>query len=333
MVMPLSENPSSLDDFGTDGPPVSVEVDTTASPTTVPSTSRADDDGWDDALILPEVGAAPDPVDQSEIESERIPRFLQNQPLEDGVTQYEVTRGFTVEGKTYRSGDVIKVQCRFCVLWQREWMEKVRCYPGRTLSNGTILTADRFSCEQYFICKELELEFKTFLALSQTAVVMVRQMLPATRHVLELERWAHRSIKRSDDTDPTEIFRVAKNFLSSFASLPQLTLIENFIRDYSKMQTERNTKLNKKRSGRPPLPHGTGDLVSWLEPEFGSVIKGVVVKRARGMITILCIDGPEHLLGQKMKHGYDDWRNNKNPTIVRKAVEAVVKAHTSTTPG
>jgi hypothetical protein len=327
MVTPHSENPSSLDDFGTDVPPVLVEAATVASPTTTPSTSH-DDDGWDDALVLPDVDAAPDPVGRSEAGSDGIPKFLHSQPLEDGVTQYEVTRGFTIEGKTYQSGDIIKVQCRFCVLWQREWMEKVRCYPGRTLSNGTIMTADRFSCERYFICKELEPEFKTFLALSHTAVLMVRQLLPASKHILELERWAHRCIKRNDDTNPTEIFRVAKNFLASFASLPQLTLIENFIRDYSKMQSERNVKLNKKRSGRPPLPHGTGDLVSWLEPEFGSVIKGVVVQRARGMITILYIDGPDHLLGQKMKYVYNDWRKDKNPTIVRKAVEAVVKAHT-----
>jgi hypothetical protein len=326
MVTPRSENPSSLDDFGTDDS--LVQEAPVASPPSAPPVYHQDD-GWDDGAILPEVEEAPDPVAQPETDEDDVPRFLQNQPLENGVTKYEVRRGFALEGKSYRPGDIIQVQCRFCVLWQREWMGKIRCYPGRTLGNGTIMTADRFSCEQYFICKELEPEFKNFLALSQTAVTMVKQLLPAARHVLELERWAHRCVRKSEDTDPGEIFRVAKDFLGSFSSLPQLELMENFIRDYSKLQAEHNAKLKKKRrSGRPPLPHNQGDLVSWLEPEFGSVVKGVVVKRGRGAIVILFIDGPDHLLGQKMKYDYDDWRKTKNPSLVRKAVDATVKENT-----
>jgi len=328
MVTPRSENPSSLDDFGTDGPLVQTEVDVSTDSTATPPTIH-DDDGWDDDPSIPEVHVAPRPVRRPEAELEGVPEFLQKQALEDGVTQYEVRRGFTVDGKTYKPGDVIKVQCRFCVLWQKEWMEKVRCYPGRTMSNGTIMTADRFSCAQYFICKEMEPEFKTFLALAPPAVMMVRRLLPAARHVLELERWAHHFLKHYPDTNPGDVFRVAKDFLSAFSSLPQILLIENFVHEYSKLQSEKMAKLRRKKSGRPPLPHGQGDLVSWLEPELGSTIKGVVVKRARGRIVVLCIDGPEHLLGQKMKYGYEEWRNDKKPTIVRKAVDAVMKDHTS----
>lgn len=327
MVDHTPESLSSLDDFDTAASVA--EVPPVTSDQLDPSFDGEDD--WEEEAArltsTPTSGAVARQEEWREIHN-GIPGYLYNQPLEDGITQYEVQRGFTVDGKTYKTGEVIKVQCRFCVLWNREWLGKVRCYPGRTLSNGTIMMADRFSCEQYFICKEMEIEFKSFLTLSHPAVSMVRQLLPATRHVLELERWARRFLKRHQEVEPVEIFKVAKDFLSTFTSLPQIALIENFVRDYGKLQADIDAKLNRKKGGRPPLPHGQGDLVTWLEPEFGSVLKGVVVRRARGQIIVLCIDGPDHLLGQKLHYNYDEWRKTKKPTIIRKAVDSVVKAHT-----
>jgi hypothetical protein len=319
----IPDNPASLDDFGTDAPvdalPLAV-VDQAVAP---------EEDNWEEESLAQEDDQNPAARRRKAVFDIKngIPCYLYDQPLEDGVTQYEVQRGFTVEGKTYRTGDVIKVQCRFCTLWNREWLGKVRCHPGRTLRNGTIMAADRFSCEQYFICKEMEAEFKSFLTLSHPAIMMVRQLLPATRHVLELERWARRFLKRHQEVDPVELFKVARDFLSTFTSFPQIVLLENFVRDYGKLQAVIDAKLNRKKGGRPPLPHGQGDLVSWLEPEFGSVLKGVVVKRARGQLKVLCIEGPDHLLGQKLTYNYDEWRKSKNPTIVRKAVDAIMKAH------
>jgi hypothetical protein len=325
MAEPRLESLSSLADFGTEEPSAS-SVQPSREPVSISPQLSTEEDGWEEdlGLLPPEVVQDPEePANQDD-----IPPYLYQQPLEDGVTQYEIQRGCTVDGKTYRVGDVIKVQCRFCVLWNREWMGKVRCHPGRTLNNGTIMKADRFSCEQYFLCKEMEPEFRAFLTLSRPAVTMVKQLLPATRHVLELERWARRFLKRHPGTSPAELFRTAKDFLSSFNSLPQLVLLERFVRDYSKLQTERDAQLNKRKGGRPPMPHGQGDLVTWLEPELSSVIKGVIVKRARGQLVVLCIDGPDHLLGQKLRYNYDEWRQYKKPTIIRKAVDAVVKAHT-----
>jgi hypothetical protein len=324
MAEPRLESLSSLDDFGTEQ-----SVAAPSSPSreqgSKPAPLSTDKDGWEDEPLSLKVGEVADPEDPAN--PDNIPPYLYQQPLEDGVTQYEIQRGCTVDGKTYRAGDVIKVQCRFCVLWNREWMGKIRCCPGRTLNNGTIMTADRFSCEQYFLCKEMEPEFRSFLTLSRPAVTMVKQLIPAARHVLELERWARRFLKRYPGTSPAELFKTAKDFLSSFNSLPQLVLIESFVRDYSKLQTERDAKLNKRKGGRPPMPHGQGDLVTWLEPELSSVIKGVIVKRARGQLVVLCIDGPDQLLGQKLRYNYDEWRQQKKPTIIRKAVDAVVKAH------
>lgn len=231
---------------------------------------------------------------------------------------YEVQRGFTAEGgKTYHPGDVIPIQCRHCALWQREWLGRKRCGPGKRLDEDTVMHPDRFSCETFFICKEYEAELGTFLDMSLPEIVTVRAMIAGIKKVLQatasLDRWV---AKQEDfDGDPREIFMNAKGFVLSFNSLEQLKLAEGFIRDYANARTKLDKKHSKKAAPRPK--YNAGDWVSWVDSASKETVEGIILSIGRGNIYLAGTSKPH--TGQKFTYKYKEWKSKYSPEITRKS--------------
>jgi len=235
---------------------------------------------------------------------------------EDEVFTYVVQRGFSVEGRTYHRGDTIPVKCKYCALWQKEWAGKVRCAPGRAFEDGDVMRADKWSCGSFFIAKEMEPELNNFLAMDPMEVATVRRMLPGMRKLLECEPWLNTQIeKKKLDQDPSMVFENAKGFIMSFTTVEQLQHAEHFIRSYASLM------LRKQKDRKPKkIKFDPGDWVEWLDSQSGTMQKGIVMKRGRGIITIAGVEG--EMAGVTMTFKEKDWKKTSEPKIIKKAIES-----------
>ena len=244
-----------------------------------------------------------------------------NKPKEDDgdasevASSYEVQRGFTAAGgKTYHPGDVIPIKCKHCALWEREWLGKKRCSAGRRLDENTVMSAERFSCETFFICKEYEAELSTFLNMSLPEILTVRSMLPGLKRILGsadfLEGWADR---HKHEADLREVFMNAKGFVMSFNNLEQLMLAEGFLRKYAKVLSQ---KARPKRPLKPKFE--SGDWVEWADLKSKERIEGLILSIARGNIILAGVKAHK---GQKFTYKYKEWKKQRDPQITKKTAD------------
>jgi len=226
---------------------------------------------------------------------------------------YVVQRGFTdTNGKTYHPGDVIPIQCRHCALWEREWLGKKRCSPGRRLDEDTVMHPERYSCETFFICKENDPELTTFLNMSVPEILTVRAMLPGIKKILRaadfLDKWAEREDFKGDKG---EVFTNAKGFVTVFSSLEQLLLAEGFMREYIKAASKRAAYTK-----RPPRPKfEPGDWIEWKDLKTGETIEGILLSKGAGNIHFA---GTKVHAGQKFTFKLKEWKKKCEPKITRK---------------
>jgi len=230
----------------------------------------------------------------------------------DVASSYEVQRGFTAAGgKTYHPGDVIPIKCKHCALWEREWLGKKRCSAGRRLDADTVMSAERFSCGSFFVCKEYDAELSTFLSMSLPEILTVRSMLPGLKKILGASDFLGGWLERhAVEADLREVFANAKGFVMSFNNLEQLNLAEGFIRQYSKVASQ------KARPKRPPKPKfESGDWVEWKDLVSKERVEGLILSIARGNIILA---GVKSHKGQKFTYKYKEWKNTRDPQITKK---------------
>lgn len=233
-------------------------------------------------------------------------------------TTYVVQRGFTVEGKTYHPGDTIMVKCKYCALWKKEWGGKVRCHPEKEWDDGTKMSADKYSCESFFICKELEPELDNFLSMDHREVLTVRHMLTAAKHLLATELWVNKKYADEDGANPFAIFLNAKGFITSFTNVDQLDLSEAFIRTYANIMADRAKMAARSRKTRAPkIKFGRGDWVEWTDTVTQQQVKGIILYSSKGNIHIAGIDGVS--AGQTMTFPTKEWKEKMAPKILKKA--------------
>ena len=232
--------------------------------------------------------------------------------LNDETDTYVVQRGFTGEGgKTYHPGNVISVKCKHCALWKREWLGKIRCSPGRRLDENTVMHEDRFSCGEFFICKEFSPELTTFLNMNLAEIVTVRKMIPGIKKILQAPEFLESWVKvHNYSGDTSEAFINAKGFILSFSSEEQLLFSEEFIRQYAKIMTQRS------RTKRPPRPKfEAGDWVTWVDSTSKDRVEGIILSIGRGNIYLA---GVKAYQTQKFVYKYKEWKSKYKPEITRK---------------
>lgn len=273
-----------------------------------------------------EVAVAP-PVEEPEtaVEPETDGMEAEDAPPADDSDDsseytYVVQKGFTQEGRTFHPGETIPVKCRYCTFWEKEWLGSVRCRPGKPVGDeGDKMRADIFSCESFFVCKELEPEIDAFFSMGLAEILTVRRMLPSMRKLLATESWLNDQVdKKSLDVDKVQVFQAAKGFVSSFTSVEQLTLATQFIRSYVK------TVSLKDSAKKPPLlKFESGDWVEWIDLTTKEVLKGIIITKGRGQIKVAVTEGVN--AGHSWTFNFKEWCAKRSPKIVRKTVHEDVR--------
>ena len=300
------------------------EPDTPPAPVAAPvNATRDDGDGWDETA---DTNAAAPMVETETDDPEEEPKAeapaAAEASMRDGETTYIVQRGFTVEGRTYHPGDTIMVKCKYCALWRKEWGNKVRCSPDLKWDDGTFMNAEKYSCESFFICKELEPELDAFLTMDLPEILTVRRMLGAAKQLLAVEGWIRKRFVKNADVNPAEVFLNAKGFVTSFTNADQLWLSEDFIRTYANLMAKK-AKENATRKPRAKRPSfGRGDWVEWTDSKTQQRVKGIIMYSSKGQIHIAMIDGA--LAGQNFSTPTKEWKDKMNPKILRKATSTEI---------
>ena len=230
---------------------------------------------------------------------------------------YIVQKGFIHEGRTFHAGETIPVKCRYCSLWEKEYLGKIRCKPGKLLDDGSKMQADLFSCETFFICKELDFELNAFLSMGFAEVITVRRMIPAIKKLLETEGWMSDTVNRKEmDVDKVQVFQSAKGFITSFTSTEQITLAEQFLRSYAKILSLRD------KAKRPPkVKFEAGDWIEWVDAATKEVIKGVILSKTRGQIKVAAIGKEtDKYAGHSWTFNYKEFTETRLPRVIRKSV-------------
>ena len=109
------------------------------------------------------------------------------------------------------------------------------------------------------------------------------------------------------------MFESAKGFVTSFTTIEQMQLSEEFIRQYVRITLrQQKDKKKKKRIKFEP-----GDWVEWTDAKTGLQQKGIILRRGRGNIVLAGLDGPNQ--GVTLTFKDKEWRKSSDPQITRKA--------------
>lgn len=287
--------------------------------------SVTEDEAIEEQPVEPGLAADEQVSEESEVESdppeelqkgdaspEAIPDIKRDES-EAGIASYVVQRGFTAaHGKVYHTGDTIAVKCQHCALWRKKWLGKVRCQAGHVLGNDEVMSADKWSCGAFFICKEFEPELNTFLEMATEEVLVVRQMITGMKTVLAVEKWFDQwADGHAFDGDRQAVMTNARGFMLSFSSLEQLRLAEPYLRQYTKMRAK------KEREKRPPRPkYEAGDWAEWTDLQTGERYSGIVLSKSHGKIYLAGVNAQ---VGQKFTFKYKEWKKGRDPKIIRKS--------------
>lgn len=270
---------------------------------------EVDEDEFGDFEEFEDFDDTPDEVvSDAEIEEDDFQSDLEPE------NTYTVQRPFSVSGRTYMPGDVIEVLCRHCTLWKREWLGRVRCAPGHILEDGTVMAADRFSCGSFFVPKDLEMEFNTFLRMTVPEAQLIRRMLPGSKKLIDAEIWFDGWADRYGITSDREaITRTARSFIFEFTSVEQVNYVWPFVRFY----TARLTKQERDRmSKRVKIKFEAGDWVEWIDFSSQDLFNGIILTIHRGNINIA---GINRQAGMKFTYKYRDWKRDHGPKLLQPA--------------
>ncbi len=311
---------SMLDDFDDSDNSVAAE-ESDATPVEVePQEDNFSEEEVTDVVAEPPVEVPQEaeevaPPTEVPVEEPVVPVVPVDNDVASSEYTYVVQKGFTQEGRTFRPGEVIPVKCRYCSFWEKEWLGAVRCKPGKTLDEaGNKMSVDIFSCESFFICKELEPELDAFLSMDLSEVLTVRRMLPSMKKLLDTEAWLNDMVdKKGMDVDKIQVFASSKGFVTSFTSTEQLVLAEQFLRTYAR-------KLSAKDKAKmpPKLKFESGDWVEWVDLTTKAVIKGIVISKGRGQIKVAATEGAS--AGHSWSFNFKEWTAKRSPKITRKSV-------------
>ena len=188
---------------------------------------------------------------------------------------------------------------------------------GKLLDDQSKMKPDIFSCESFFICKELELELDAYLSMNIAEVLTVRRMLPGMKQLLGTESWMSDTVDRKElPVDKVQVFQAAKGFVTSFTSIEQVLLAEQFLRSYAKILSMRD---NAKKPAK--LKFEAGDWVSWVDISTKEVIKGIVIFKARGQLRVAAVGkDTDKYAGHSWTFNYKEFMETRNPILLRKSV-------------
>jgi len=256
-----------------------------------------------EASAAPEQSGEVPPLEESAPEE-------QEEDLSEVTYSYVVQKGFSEEGSTFHPGDVIPVKCKYCALWNREWLGKVRCSPGR-LFEDVPMSADRFSCETFFICKEMDAELVAFLNMSLPEIQTIKRLIPGTKRMLDVASWLDTWATKHEVKKPLpEVWRNAKGFITAFDSLEQIEYVAKFISSYCSALTKRE----KERRPRKPT-YEAGDWVDFTDLKSGETVSAIILSMGRGLIRLAGIKAQS---GQKYEFKLKEWKKTRSPKIIRK---------------
>jgi hypothetical protein len=307
----LFDNELGLDD----------ETDNTAPPASEETPEPADEEKVAVTVeTSPEEEAPADPeAEASSTETPPEPESSEDESEgEDGgdsENSYVVQKGFSEEGHTYHPGDVIPVKCKYCALWNREWLGKVRCSPGRMLE-GVPMSADRFSCEAFFICKEMDAELTAFLNMTLAEIQTIKRLLPGLKRLLNVEAWLEDWAEKNDTKKPVpEIWKNAKGFVIAFDSTEQIAYMDMFIRNYCNMLGK------KEKEKKPPRQkYEAGDWVEFTDSRSKQLVSAIILSMGRGKIKLAGINAQA---GQKYEFMFREWKASCKPKILRKTAPPI----------
>ena len=242
---------------------------------------------------------------------------------DDEEETYVVQSGYNLNGDEYVTGDVVPVSCQHCALWQLETPLGMLCHPKRQVDtddkkNPIFMTPDRWSCQDFFVSRELSGAVDKFIGLELPVLNLFKKV--ATVHATKLRgqeralEWFEQKCQNDHPAlNAEEAIENVEAALEAFTTSQQMDLATGFFNEYSGLAKRRQSNNAKKK-----FRFALGDTVGWTDRSTGQDCEGYVAKNAAGLIALICVKGPH--AGVTMSFKLKDFRQSYAPSIVKKGV-------------
>lgn len=180
-----------------------------------------------------------------------------------------------VNGKEFQRGEVIKVRCDRCAMWNKPigfYDDAPLCAPGKLVDvevegqfHSWPMSADQYSCRKYFVPREEDLsKIPQMLGQKFGTLLGMKWAIPAAKTAIRLQDRLDAHFQRHlPDEDIAEAISNALLFATCFYSAEQLAYVKPLI---EKVFTEARARKKAPRQGpRKPKPRiKNGSVYNWF---------------------------------------------------------------------
>lgn len=240
---------------------------------------------------------------------------------EEEVSFYTVKgEGYSIGEQKFSRGDVVPIQCQHCAFWDREISilgNKALCFDGRKAkSDGTIYSADKFSCGTFFIPKDFSEEDKFFeMSIDQLEAfrrfytLALRTEKSKEKVRARYRKWAE---KHDITVDVEETIELAEKYMFSMNEQAMKYSKQFFVKYVPKL-LDRRTK-----SATPKETFRVGDWVYWKPTDSEDRLLGLIMGLGRGKLKLAGVGKTNKGVGYEYPFKY--WKAQCEPEVHIKTV-------------
>lgn len=248
---------------------------------------------------------------------------------ENNKMMYTVQKGYDDNGNQIAPGEKVSLACRNCALWDAETpaLETKLCYPGRDLGDGRTMQPHQWSCEEFFISREMQETLAEYLEMDVHEVQFIRKLakihetrLKYQEKIKKMEQSAEEWFTRYQETNKVDLDlgalrKKGEDLLSQFGTTEHFRYALPFFYAYAvsagKHQRRKDAKAKRFEGG---------DWVTWIDRKTKKRLLGIVRTNAIGLIKIANADPEAQVSDYTFKYG--EWKKYCKPEHFKKRVEA-----------
>ena len=228
-------------------------------------------------------------VEEEEDESEEDEEEDESEEEGEEICYYPVQNDFVDHtGETQKAGSLVKTQCKFCALWQKEWNGGVQCDFGKEI-NGNKCDLNSFSCHSHFWPLDIKEGLDDFLSFSPAELILLSEMRGGLKKLLgktlgakgwiSYDEWIKAWLKKnpSEKTDAHEAYTNVLAFCIQFTHFDQLDYVDQLFDVYKKVARKKIVE-NRARNGKV-VRFANGDMISWTDRTNGLKHTGTVMRK------------------------------------------------------
>ena len=242
-------------------------------------------------------------------------------------------------GETQKAGSLVKTQCKFCALWQKEWNGGVQCDFSKEI-NGNKCDLNSFSCHSHFWPLDIKEGLDDFLSFSPAELVLLSEMRGGLKKLLgktlgakgwiSYDEWIKAWLKKnpSEKTDAHEAYTNVLAFCIQFTHFDQLDYVDQLFDVYKKVARKKIVE-NRARNGKV-VRFANGDMISWTDRTNGLKHTGTVMRKGgqkgtkKNQIRILLTTEGHPNCGRYFVYMREEFMREYDPHFISAALPDVV---------